>query len=79
MLIFILLSLPLLAGVVWLTVWLGARAVLLVRDMARRGEASHLYPTAQMMEATYQSPPPGVWPPPPEAQLPEIEPTEQQS
>lgn len=79
MLIFILLSLPLLAGAVWLTVWLGARAVLLVRDMARCGEASHLYPTAQMMEATYQSPPQGVWPPTPEVLPPETQPREHNS
>lgn len=71
MLFFVLMPLCLLVVLPLLTLWLGIRVALWAKQLAARyQEDSAAYPTAKMLEATFEAEPEGVWPPKPMAEQP---------
>ncbi len=64
--LFLLIVLPL------LTLWLGVHAASWAKRLAARHKGSRaIYPTAEVLEATFEAEPEGVWPPKPTAETPE--------
>lgn len=66
MLFFVLMPVGLLLVLPLVTLWLGVRVALWAKRLAARyREDSAAYPTAEMLETTFEAEPEGVWPPKP--------------
>jgi|GEM_PF-3376631 len=65
MLLFILMPLLLLVGLPLLLFRLSVPLALRARRLAKHQQQGTEYPTAEMLEATFEAEPEGVWPPPP--------------
>ena len=68
MLLFVLMPLLLLVGLPLLMLRLGVFAAFSAKRLAERQQSAS-YPTAKVLEATFEAAPEGVWPPPP-AEMP---------
>jgi len=68
-LFFVLMPLYLLVVLPLLMLWLGVHVALWAKRLAARyQEDSAAYPTAEMLETTFEAEPEGVWPPKPVAE-----------